>query len=65
MIENEKQYQISKKTVAELADAIANMKSDTRRHPLSIKLSIVSLKSFKNDIEKEIAEYEKLNAAHH
>lgn len=59
MIKNEKQYNISKKLVKELNNEIENINNnDTDKHPLRNQVLTTSLEIARNDIEKEILDYE-------
>lgn len=60
MINNEKQYKISKKKVKELNEQIGRIYNDIDKHPLRKELLITSLEVARNDIEKEIVVYESL-----
>jgi DNA-binding XRE family transcriptional regulator len=60
MIKNEKQYKISKKLVKDLNNEIESIYNDVEKHPLRKELLITSLEVARNDIEKEILDYETL-----
>lgn len=60
MINNEKQYRISKRKAGELDDAIERINNDPNEDPLTKEVLTTSLIIAKQDIEKEILAYEKL-----
>ena len=60
MINNEKQYRISKRKAGELADAIERINNDPNEDPITKEVLTTSLIMAKQDIEKEILAYEKL-----
>ena len=60
MIRNEKQYNISKKKIKELNNAIDRIYKDADKPPLRKEVLITSLEVTRNDIEKEIVVYESL-----
>lgn len=60
MIKNEKQYKISKRKVRELHDQIDKIEKDTEENPLRNQLFLITLTTSKNEIEKDIKEYESL-----
>lgn len=62
MIENEKQYEVSKKTLSEVVEKINQMKSNSEDDSLATKLIQMSIEEFKDQIEKEI-EYEALKSS--
>ncbi|HEX5151747.1 MAG TPA: helix-turn-helix domain-containing protein [Parafilimonas sp.] len=61
MIKNEKQYKISKKLLGEVIEKIGNTKTE-KDYNIKRKLVAESLEDFKEDIENEIREYEKLKS---
>ena len=62
MIKNEKQYKVSKKALFNLIEQINKIKSESPQ-TIKQKLIIGSIEDFKEDIEKEIRDYEKLQTA--
>ena len=62
MIRNEKQYKISKKLYGEVLEKINNIKAE-KDYSIKRRLVAESLEDFKEDIEKEILDYEKLKAS--
>ena len=61
MIENEKQYEVSKKTLGEVVEKINQMKSNPE-DSLKQKLVLMSIEQFRDQIEEEIKEYEAKNS---
>jgi len=59
MIKNEKQYKVSKKTLAEVIEKIIKVKAEPNQN-IKHKIFLDSIEDFKKDIEKEIRDYEKL-----
>ncbi len=59
MIKNEKQYKVSKRALQSLIEQINKIKAESPQ-TIKQKLVIGSIEDFKEDIEKEIREYEKL-----
>ena len=57
MIENDKQYHISKRKLAELKILINKVEQDTEHDPLRSQLILVSLRNSKTYIEAEISRY--------
>jgi hypothetical protein len=57
MIENEKQYNISKRKLAELKILINKVEQDTEHDPIRNQLILVSLCSSKDHLENEISRY--------
>ncbi len=62
MIKNEKQYKISKKRLNELVERINATKYSGNHNSLKLKMLTAPLEGIKKEMEKEIAEYEKLKA---
>jgi predicted XRE-type DNA-binding protein len=60
MIKNEKQYKISKKKLSGILTEIEKVKKATGQHLLRNKLMLASLDNVKQELEEEIAAYEKL-----
>ena len=63
MIQNEKQYKITKKLLSEVVAKIKQLKSDKEQDPLSIQLILATTENFRKDLEKQIKDYEKLKFA--
>ena len=62
MIKNEKQYKISKKLLNEVIEKVNKVKTE-KDYNIKRKLVAESLEDFKEDIEKEIRDYEKLKTS--
>jgi hypothetical protein len=62
MIKNEKQYRVSKKALANFVAEINSIKAE-KPQTIKHKLVIDSLEDFRDDIEKEIRDYEKLKSS--
>lgn len=60
MINNEKQYKISKKKLNEIVTEIEKVKKASEQNPLRNKLILASLLNVKEELEDEISEYESL-----
>jgi DNA-binding Xre family transcriptional regulator len=60
MINNEKQYKISKKKFNEIITEIEKVKKASEQNPLRNKLILASLQNVKQELENEIAIYESL-----
>jgi len=60
MINNEKQYKISKKKLNEIVTEIEKVKKAGEQNPLRNKLILASLLNVKEELEEEISEYESL-----
>ncbi|MCX6316368.1 MAG: helix-turn-helix transcriptional regulator [Bacteroidetes bacterium] len=60
MINNEKQYKISKRKLRELNAQIDKISKDTAQNPLRNQLIRASLNNSKKEIENEISRYETL-----
>lgn len=60
MINNEKQYKISKKKLNEIITEIEKVKKANEQNPLRNKLILASLLNVKEELEDEISEYESL-----
>ncbi|NII24807.1 helix-turn-helix transcriptional regulator [Pseudoflavitalea sp. X16] len=60
MINNEKQYKISKKRLNEIVTEIETVKNASDQHPLRNKLILASLLNVKQELEEEITDYESL-----
>jgi HTH-type transcriptional regulator/antitoxin HigA len=60
MINNEKQYKISKKKFNEVIAEIEKVKKASEQNPLRNKLILASLQNVKQELEKEITIYESL-----
>lgn len=60
MINNEKQYKISKKKLSEIVTEIEKVKKASEQNPLRNKLILASLLNVKEELEDEISEYESL-----
>jgi hypothetical protein len=61
MIKNEKQYKISKKKLSEVLEKIHKIKS-TKEESLKQQLVLASIEDFRDQLEKEIKEYETLKS---
>lgn len=61
MIQNAHQYQVSKDRLSELNAGIEKLHNDNEKSPLQKEMLITSLEIARNDIQKEIDDYEKLN----
>ncbi|HEY2727258.1 MAG TPA: hypothetical protein VGI61_08800 [Parafilimonas sp.] len=62
MIKNEKQYKISKKILSEVFEEINKIKAE-KDYNIKRRLVAESLEDFKEDIENEIRDYEKLKTS--
>jgi len=62
MIKNEKQYKISKKKLSEVLEKINKIKSNNKEESLKQQLVLASIEDFKDQLEKEIKEYETLKS---
>ena len=60
MINNEKQYRISKRKLKELNEHIQKTTKETEENPLRNQLILASLNSSKNEVENDILLYESL-----
>jgi HTH-type transcriptional regulator/antitoxin HigA len=60
MINNEKQYKISKKKLNDTITEIEKVRKASEQHPLRNKLLLASLLNVKDELEAEISEYEAL-----
>lgn len=58
MIENDRQYEITKQRLSGINKDIENVNSDTNQHPLRNKLMRATLINAKKDLEEEISLYE-------
>lgn len=63
MINNEKQYKISKKKFNEIVTEIEKVKKASEQNPLRNKLILASLQNVKKELENEISIYESLKNA--
>jgi HTH-type transcriptional regulator / antitoxin HipB len=61
MIKNEKQYRVSKKTLNDVIEKINKTKTEHDQN-IKHKIFLDSIQGFKEDIEKEIHDYEKLKS---
>ncbi len=61
MIKNEKQYRVSKKTLHNVIEKINETKAEPNQN-IKHKIFLNSIQGFKEDIEKEIRDYEKLKS---
>lgn len=62
MIKNEKQYKVSKKLLDEIIDEINRVKAQLNQN-IKHKIFLDSVQGFKEDVEKEISDYEKLKTS--
>ncbi|MEP6465721.1 MAG: helix-turn-helix domain-containing protein [Parafilimonas sp.] len=62
MIKNEKQYSVSKKTLNDVIEKINKTKAESNQN-IKHKIFLDSIQDFKEDIEKEISEYEQLKSS--
>ena|GEM_PF-5368726 len=62
MIENGKQYEVSKKKLVEVIEKLNQMKSNPEDDSFATKLVLMSIERFKEQIENEIKEYEMLKS---
>jgi HTH-type transcriptional regulator/antitoxin HigA len=63
MIQNEKQYRISKNKLRDVKARMADILADKQREPLKQALMLASLENFAKELATEIAGYEAAQAA--
>jgi hypothetical protein len=61
MIENEHQYNISKKLLQKINESIDELKNTIHLHPLRNKLILASAYGIQEEIENDIVSYQSFN----